>query len=139
MHVIRWLHLRAGGITRARPRGCRTNAHHSNSHCAEATSCKPHLELPVLTLSSLCFIHRTIIDPPGRQLSDRMSSRCRPTGSALVSASSHIHEDVTGHDRGSLRCPVKTFPGTITTSHPRPHSLLLNSASDHQTVLKGSQ
>lgn len=63
-HATRQLNLRdLAGSSEPGPRRLSDYAHHDNSHCTEVTSCKLHLELPVLTHSSLCFIHRAIIDP----------------------------------------------------------------------------
>lgn len=112
-------HPKHDGFTRepaGSPKQLPDRAHHSDSHYTQVTSCKPHLELPVLTLSGLCFIHGTIIDPPSLQLSDRMSSRCQHTGSALVSASSHIHEDLKSHSRGSLKTPSRWLLAAPKTS-----------------------
>lgn len=65
LHATRRLNLRdLAGSSEHDPRRLPGYAHHDNSHCTEVTSCKLHLELPVLTHSSLCFIHGAIIDPP---------------------------------------------------------------------------
>lgn len=87
---------------------------HGNGRRAEVTSCAPRGELPVLTHGSLMFYSRDNHRSPGLQLSG-------PTGSALVSASSHIHEQLTGGGPGSLRCTATASPGGIMAKclHPR--------------------
>lgn len=57
---------------------------------------------------------------PGLQLSDRLSSRCRPAGAALVSISSQIHEDLKGRSRSSLKTPCSASQGTIPPETPSP-------------------
>lgn len=84
----------------------------------------------------ILFTGQSLFPPHCQQPSGQMSPRCKPMRSALVSASWHIHEDLRGYDRGSLRCLVKFFPGIFNTDCPHPHSLLLNSTPDHQVALK---
>lgn len=68
--------------------------HPSNSDCTEVTSCGIHLDWTSCPdPHHLMFYSQDNHPSPSPQLLDRMSCGCRPTGSALVSNSSHIHKE----------------------------------------------
>lgn len=108
--ITPWCDRAVGRIISVQARGLPYSPHLGNGYCSEVTSCAPSSWTSCSHPQHIMFYSRHNHRSPSQQLSDRMSSRSRPQHSALVPASSHIHEDLTGNSRGTLRCTLNA-PG----------------------------